>query len=124
MRKVLMTAMTVMLVAGVAMAEGAKGKGGKNSQMTGEVTAVDAAAGKLSIKDAKGVVTEVMVPADAKVFKPGKKGATLADVMVGDMVTIGSAELNGVKTVKSVKVRPPKKAKAEKPKAEKGKGGK
>ena len=58
MRKVLMTAMTVMLVAGVAMAEGAKGKGGKNSSMTGEVTAVDVAAGKLSIKDAKGFIKD------------------------------------------------------------------
>ncbi|MEK7475135.1 MAG: hypothetical protein AAB152_05815 [Candidatus Coatesbacteria bacterium] len=112
MRKVLMTAMTVVLVTGVAMADGAKekpkGKGGKHSAVTGEVTAVDAAGGKLGIKDAKGVATEVAIPADAKIVKPGKKGATLADVVVGDSVVVMSMETDGVKTVKSVKVRPVK----------------
>jgi Cu/Ag efflux protein CusF len=114
MRKVMFAAMAMMVTAGVAMATGS-GKGGascaKMPSMTGEVTAVDAAAGKISLKDAKGVVADWTVPADAKVVKPGKKGATLADVAVGDTVTVCYEEAAGVKTVKSVKVKPPRKTK-------------
>lgn len=120
MRKVLMTAVAVMMVAGIAAAEGgtcpksAKGSKGKACNVSGEVVAVDAAAGKLSIKDAQGVVTDFAVTADSKIMKPGKKGATLADVAVGDNVTVMSLEKDGVKTVKQVKVKPPKKPKSKK----------
>ncbi len=130
MRRILMTAVAVMLVAGIAAAEGGtcaksakgdKGGKGKASTVAGEVVAVDAAAGKLSIKDKDGVVTEFAVTADAKIMKPGKKGATLADVVVGDNVTVMCMEKDGVKAVKHVKVKPAKKPKGDKEKGEKEK---
>ena len=123
MRKILVTVMAVMVSAGVALAGStSKGKScAKMPSITGEVTAVDTAAGKISIKDPKGNVTEWLVAPDAKVMVSvkGKKTATLADVAVGDAVTLCYEETNGVKTVKSVKAKAPKKAKADK-----GKGGK
>ncbi len=108
MRKVMMAAMAVALCAGVAMAEGAKG-GGKKPSVTGEVTAIDATAGKLTIKAAKDAVSEWTVPAGVKVQKPGKKNATLADVAVGDTITVMYEEANGVKTVNTIRVRPSRK---------------
>jgi Cu/Ag efflux protein CusF len=123
----MLAGMVVMLGASVALAgaECTRSKAAKTcpangATVTGEVTAVDAAAGKISIKDAKGVVTDWTVPADAKIMCPGKKDAGLAGIAVGSMVTVCYTETGGVKVVKSVKLKPAKKAKAVKAKADKG----
>lgn len=112
MRKVMLATMAVMLCAGVAMAEAGKSKAcSKKPSATGEVTAIDAAAGKLTIKGPKDAVSDWTIPAGVKIAKPGKKDATLADIAVGDTVTVCFDEANGVKTVTSIKVRPQRKGK-------------
>ncbi|MEK7475136.1 MAG: hypothetical protein AAB152_05820 [Candidatus Coatesbacteria bacterium] len=119
MYKMTMAAAVLMMSASVALAGGecSRSKGAKacpasGSTVTGEVTAVDAAAGKISVKDAKGVVTDWTVPTDAKLMCPGKKDAGLAEIAVGSTVTVCYTEADGVKVVKSVKAA--KKAKAAK----------
>lgn len=125
MRRMIGLAVAMMLVAGVAaaggegcpMAKKEKCDKGKTCTIGGEVTAVDAEAGKLSVKDEKGEVTEFTIPAEAKVIKAGKKDATLADVAAGDKVKLICSDKDGTKTVVHVKVMDPKKGK----KGEKGK---
>jgi len=118
MRKVLLVGLMVAAVAGVARAEdkamapkAAKPKAAKVMSVSGTVEAVDAAGMKLTVKDKKGVATEFMLTADAKV-KKGGKAATLADVMVGDMATVKYTMNMDQKVVKSVDAKAPKAAKA------------
>jgi len=113
MRRILTVAVATVLCAGVAMAGGTGGKScPKKPTITGEVTAINAATGKITIKGAKDAVSEWTVPATAKIQKPGKKGATLADLVVGDTVTICYEEANNVKTVNTVKVKPQRKGRS------------
>jgi len=81
--------------------------------VSGTVEAVDAAAGKLSIKDKKGMVKELMVAVDAKIKRAGKV-ATLAEVLVGDRVASAKGEVvNGVPTLKKLEVKAAKAIKKE-----------
>jgi hypothetical protein len=118
MRKVLIAAMALMVSAGVALAADApKSKACSKSQsITGEVTAVDAAKGEISLKDLKGVVSVYLIPATAKVVMPGKgkKGATLADIVPGDTVTVCYEGADAAKVIKTLKVKHAKKVKAKK----------
>lgn len=84
----------------------------KVQQVTGEVTAVDAKANTLTVKGAKG---DVALTADKATVKIGKDKKSLADVKVGDKVTVKFSEADGKNVAKSVAVAA---AKAEK-KAEK-----
>lgn len=82
-------------------------------KFAGMAESVDAATGKLSLKDTAGKTMAFTIGADVKIMK-GTKKAALADVMAGDSVAVtyeGTAE---APVVKSVKVSAPKKAKAEK----------
>lgn len=90
----------------------------KVKQVTGEVAAVDAAAKTLTVKGRRG---DVALMADDKTsVKMGKEKKALADVKVGDKVTVKYAEMDGRNMAKSVVVgaAPAKMEKKEAPKAE------
>jgi len=126
-RALLVSAVSLMVAAGVAVAAqhgaaaapaaktaaapaAAKKPAVKKVSVSGSVEAVDAAAGKLSVKDKKGAVVELVVAADAKIKRSGK-AATLAEVMVGDKVMSAKGEdVNGVATIKKLDVKAPKAA--------------
>lgn len=75
----------------------------KVKQVTGEVTAIDAAAKTLTVKGKAG---EVALTADDKTtVKIGKEKKTLADVKVGDKVTVKYAEMDGKNVAKSIIVK-------------------
>ena len=65
----------------------------KTMQVTGEVTAVDAKANTLTVKGKKG---EVALTAD------DKAAAKLADVKVGDKVTVKYKEMDGKNVATSI----------------------
>lgn len=74
----------------------------KVKQVTGEVAAVDAKANTLTVKGKKG---DVMITADDKtVVKVGKEKKSLADVKMGDKVTVKYAEMDGKNVAKSIMV--------------------
>jgi len=107
------TAATAGKAAGATSAPAKKAKVVKVN-VSGTVEAVDAAAGKISVKTKKGEVKELAVAADAKI-KRGGKVATLAEVMVGDKVSKAAGEeVNGVPTVKKLEVKAAKKEAAAK----------
>lgn len=82
-------------------------------KFAGTAESVDAAAGKLTVKDKAGKTMAFTVGADAKVMKAGKKAA-LADVMAGDSVAVMYEGTADAPVVKSVKVTKGGKAKADK----------
>lgn len=99
----------------------AKAEKAKSHQFTGEITAVDAAAKTVTLKNKKDE-TKTFAADAAKVATGDKKEASLADLKVGDKVVASYVEEGG-KNVAS-KIGPPappkeKKAKEEKPKEEK-----
>jgi len=74
----------------------------KVKQVSGEVAAVDAKANALTVKGKKG---DVAVTADDKTsVKIGKDKKSLADVKVGDKVTVKYAETDGKNVAKSILV--------------------
>jgi len=129
MRKIIIGAMSLALVAGVALAaeptaapaaapaaKAASCPKGKKAPKTttckGAIEAIDAAAGTLSVKNEKGEVMAFKVVADSKVTVNGKKAA-LADLAVGQDVQVkycGEGESMAVKSV-AVKIKKAKKEK-------------
>ncbi len=89
----------------------------KVKQVTGEVTAVDAAAKTLTVKGKAG---DVALTADDKTtVKVGKEKKTLADVKVGDKATVRYAEMDGKNVAKSIIIKAaPAEKKEAAPKAE------
>ena len=84
--------------------------------MTGDVAAVDAKAGTITVKGKKGDTT---VATDAKTkIMMGKDVKAIADVKVGDKVTVKFSEADGKMTAKSVAIKAAEK-KAEPAKTEK-----
>ena len=75
----------------------------KVTQVTGEVTAVDAKANTVTVKGKKGDVT-VEVTADTKITA-GKEAKAIADVMAGEKVTVKYVEQDGKNTAKSIDVK-------------------
>jgi len=110
-------ATAVMLSGSVFAADGEaapkKEKGPKMSQFTGEITAVDAAANSLSVK--KDEDTKTFKAEGAKVATADKKDATLADLKVGDKVTVMYVEDSGAAVAKRIGPAKAPKAKKEKP---------
>ena len=87
-----------------------KAKKAVKKQVTGEVTAVDAAANTLTVKGKKG---DVMLSTDDKTtVMEGKAKKTLADVKAGDKVTVHYSEADGKNVAHKVvmKAAPAKKA--------------
>jgi len=122
---ILVSVLFVLSIAGFALAAEQKAAPAaekkapaKVKQVTGEVTAVDAAAKTLTIKTKKG---DVMLTADDKTaVMAGKEKKALADVKAGDKVTAKYTEMDGKNVAKSIAVTAaPKKAapKAEEKKA-------
>lgn len=75
----------------------------KVKQVTGEVTAIDAAAKTLTVKGKAG---EVALTADDKTtVKIGKEKKALADVKVGDKATVKYTEMDGKNVAKSIIVK-------------------
>ena len=89
MKKALVIMVSVLMVLSVVGVSFAK-KHGKAMLVSGEVTAVDAAANTLTIKGKKGEV--VLMTSDKTEFAEGK---TLADVKVGDKLTAKYSEKDG-----------------------------
>jgi Cu/Ag efflux protein CusF len=102
--------------------EPAKAAPVKVKQVTGDVAAVDAKAGTITVKGKKGDTT---VATDAKTkIMMGKDVKAIADVKVGDKVTVKFSEADGKMTAKSVAIKAAEKKaepakKAEPVKAEK-----
>ncbi|MBI5244718.1 MAG: hypothetical protein HY922_13700 [Elusimicrobia bacterium] len=79
----------------------------KISKYTGTVDSVDAAANKLSVKNAKGSVKEFTLGADVKITKGGKL-ITFGELAAGDRVTVsyeGTADAPEVKSIVVAKAK-------------------
>jgi Cu/Ag efflux protein CusF len=88
----------------------------KVKQVTGDVSAVDAKAKTITVKGKKG---DTVVTCDDKTkIMMGKDVKTIADVKVGDKVTVKFSEADGKMTAKSVAIKAAEK-KAEPAKTEK-----
>ncbi|MFA4917966.1 MAG: DUF5666 domain-containing protein [Thermodesulfovibrionales bacterium] len=88
----------------------------KVKQVTGDVAAVDAKANTITVKGKKG---DTVVTCDDKTkIMMGKDKKAIADVKVGDKVTVKYSEADGKMTAKSVAIKAAEK-KAEPVKAEK-----
>jgi Cu/Ag efflux protein CusF len=75
----------------------------KIHSVTGEVTAVDAAAKTVTLKAKKG---EVVISVGEKTsIKEGKEKKSLADVKAGDKVTVRYTEADGKMTAKSIAIK-------------------
>jgi Cu/Ag efflux protein CusF len=75
----------------------------KPVQVTGEITAIDAAAKTFTVKGRKG---EVAFSANDKTkVKAGKEAKTLADLKAGDKVTVKYTKADGKNMAKSVKIK-------------------
>jgi Cu/Ag efflux protein CusF len=84
-------------------AEPVKAAPAKVKQVTGDVAAVDAKAGTITVKGKKGDTT---VATDAKTkIMMGKDVKAIADVKVGDKVTVKYSEADGKMTAKSVAIK-------------------
>jgi len=103
-------------------AEPAKAAPAKVKQVTGDVAAVDAKANTITVKGKKG---DTVVTCDDKTkIMMGKDKKAIADVKVGDKVTVKYSEADGKMTAKSVAIKAAEKKaepakKAEPVKAEK-----
>jgi Cu/Ag efflux protein CusF len=75
----------------------------KVHQVTGEVTAVDAAAKTVTLKHKKGEV--VISVAEKTSIKEGKEKKSLEDVKAGDKVTVHYTEADGKMTAKSIAIK-------------------
>lgn len=82
------------------------GKKEKTNICKGTVEAVDAAMGKIMVKDAKGMVMTMSIGAETKIMKGGKP-AVLADIMLGEKVHVAYEGTMDNPMVKSVKVEKP-----------------
>ncbi|MEW6162713.1 MAG: hypothetical protein AB1606_05320 [Nitrospirota bacterium] len=90
----------------------------KVKQVTGEVKAVDTKAMTITVtKKVKDKVEETVVTVDDKTkITLDKEKKVLADVKVGDKVTVKYTEVEGKNVAKSVAIKPaPKKAEPAKP---------
>ena len=114
MRKLMILSLAALCVAGMATMAMATGstKHPTSQKVTGEITAIDAAAKTVSIKEnVKGGTAKDMsftIADNAKVMVHGKT-ATLADVKAGDAVTIKHAMKGGKDTAEEIMVAPPAK---------------
>lgn len=119
MKRIITSAIAVLLVCGVALANekaGEKGScpaGKKSAKCTvkGIVETVDAAAMKLTVKDKKGEVKEVVLNAETKITGKGVKA--IADIAVGDKVEAKIVD-DVAKKVNVKKAKAPKAPKAAK----------
>jgi len=90
----------------------------KIKQVTGDVTAVDTKAGIVTVsKMVKGKAELTVVTVDAKTkIEMEKEKKVLADVKVGDKVTVKYTEVDGKNVAKSIAIKPAeKKAEPAKP---------
>lgn len=110
-----LAAAVVLILAVAGLALGAERVAVK--QYTGEVVTVDAAAKSLTVK---GRSAEMVFTTDDKsTVTINKDKKTLADVKLGDKVTVKYSVVDGKNVVRSIAVKPPKpEAKADKKAAE------
>jgi uncharacterized protein YxeA len=75
----------------------------KRIQVTGDITALDAAAKTFTVKGRKG---DVALSVDDKTkITAGRETKTLADLKAGDKVTVKYTEIEGKNMAKSVKIK-------------------
>jgi Cu/Ag efflux protein CusF len=76
----------------------------KIKYVIGEVTAVDATAGTLTVKSKK---QEVSLSTDSKtIIRMGKEKKTLADITSGEKVKVRYTEVDGKNMAKSIAIKP------------------
>ena len=118
MRKLMILSLAALCVAGMATMAMATEKTSStkhstSQKVTGEITAIDAAAKTVSIKEnVKGGTAKDMtftIADNAKVMVHGKT-ATLADVKAGDAVTIKHMTKGGKDMAEEIMVAPPAKS--------------
>lgn len=127
MRKLMILSLAALGVAAMAtMAVATEKSGAKHStsqKVMGEVTAIDAGARTVSIKEnVKGGTTKDMsfaIADNAKVSVHGKPGA-LADIKAGDAVTIKHMMKDGKDLAEEIAVAPPAKSSSKTAKPAKG----
>jgi Cu/Ag efflux protein CusF len=96
MKKVLLSAMAITVALAFAMPvraqEAAKPEKPKKHEYTGEITKIDASSITVKKKEEEKTFT---VGAKVKVVVPGKEAGEMADLKVGDKVTVSYAEEDG-----------------------------
>lgn len=103
MKKAFLIVLTILLVVAVSVSAFAADKV-KVKQITGEVAAVDAAAKSLTVKGKKA---EVVIATDEKTaVKMNKEKKALADVKLGDKVTVKYADIDSKNIARSIEIKP------------------
>ena len=87
----------------------------KMHDCTGAITALDAAKGSVTVKNAKDVEKTFVVTADSKIVTADKAVATLADLKVGDKVKVAFTEDAGKNTATKIAPAPAAHTKEAKP---------
>jgi Cu/Ag efflux protein CusF len=100
MKKIIAIAVALIFVLAFTAASFAAAK---VHSVTGEVTAVDAAAKTITLKAKKGEVAISVVEKTS--IKEGKEKKSLADVKAGDKVTVKYTEADGKMTAKTVEIK-------------------
>jgi Cu/Ag efflux protein CusF len=100
MKKIIAIAVALIFVLAFTAASFAAAK---VHSVTGEVTAVDAAAKTITLKAKKGEVVISVVEKTS--IKEGKEKKSLADVKAGDKVTVKYTEADGKMAAKSVEIK-------------------
>jgi Cu/Ag efflux protein CusF len=110
MRKYIVLIATLSVVAaalaftGVASAQEKGATKPKHHELTGDITAVDAKAGTLSVKKADEAKLDLTVGAKCKFVVSGVGRASIADLKVGDKVTVGYVEGKAGNTATKIEV--------------------
>jgi Cu/Ag efflux protein CusF len=100
MKKIIAIAVALIFVLAFTAASFAAAK---VHSVTGEVTAVDAAAKTITLKAKKGEVVISVVEKTS--IKEGKEKKSLADVKAGDKVTVKYTEADGKMSAKGVEIK-------------------
>jgi Cu/Ag efflux protein CusF len=100
MKKIIAIAVALIFVLAFTAASFAAAK---VHSVTGEVTAVDAAAKTITLKAKKGEVVISVVEKTS--IKEGKEKKSLADVKAGDKVTVKYTEADGKMAAKSLEIK-------------------
>ena len=113
MRKHLVRMIAALSVVAVALAfTGIAGAQEKvqptRHELTGEITAIDAKAGTLSVKKADDTKGNFTVGAKCKVVIKGMENAGIADLKVGDKVTVSYTEGKAGDTAMRIELHPAK----------------
>lgn len=96
---VVLSLLFIFILTGISIAAEKKGV---SKHVTGDVTAVDLNAKTITVKGKTG---DIVISVDDKTkITAGKEAKTLADIKVGDKVTVNYTEAEGKNTAKSIDI--------------------